>query len=292
MGHSVRMRLLEIAKKSERRFDAVVSQYIQERFLYRLSISEYKKNLILKGALLLLVNDITKFRPTKDIDFLGCRIINTQESLIDIIGKIISCQCDDGLTFFPGSIECEIIKEGADYEGKRIRMEVQLDSMRNILQLDIGFGDKTLKGAVEIDFPTLLKNPVPKIYSYPLESVIAEKIEIIVKLNYFTSRMKDFYDIYFLATLREYDRDSVLEAVRITFQNRETGMDGFSGIFSPDFFNDPDKAGMWDAFLAKNQISVPYNFPEIMDKIITFVQPVILENDGKKRWDPVLFQWV
>ena len=101
ISESVRKRLYNIAQETNRTFDAVSLQYFQERFLYRISISDYKEKLILKGALLLLIRDITRFRPTKDIDFLGSSIANDPENINKIISVIASINIDDGVVFNP-----------------------------------------------------------------------------------------------------------------------------------------------------------------------------------------------
>ena len=197
---SIRARLKTIAKDSERNFDSVLLQYFQERFLYRLSISPYKENFILKGALLFVAYEIPRSRPTKDIDFLGKNISNTSENLISAMKEILEVQVQDGLRFDSESLISETIKQDAEYKGIRIYCNAYLGSAYSRLHFDIGFGDIVIPKPVILDFPVLLSDiPAPELIAYTPESAIAEKFEAIVNLGMITSRMKDFYDIYYLS---------------------------------------------------------------------------------------------
>lgn len=170
---SIRARLLNIAKASQRDFNAVLLQYFQERFLYRLSISPFSDNLILKGALLFIVNKIPLERPTKDIDFLGYHLSNNTENIRNAIKSIISIKADDGVTYDPGSIAIDTITEESKYNGYRVNFVGQLGQARKRLQLDIGFGDKIIPESYQIEFPTFLNQPAPEIKVYSIESAIA-----------------------------------------------------------------------------------------------------------------------
>ncbi len=198
---SVKERLRNISIQSGKEFQSVVRQYVQERFLYRLSESMYSNNLILKGALLFIAHDISRNRPTRDIDFLGSSISNEIDDIIAIIKEILNTKYQDGINFDPDSVEGENITEDGDYKGVRIKFYVFLENSRERMQLDIGFGDKITAGPVDIEFPTILDFPAPKLKVYSIETAIAEKFEAIVSLQLQTSSMKDFYDILFLLNI-------------------------------------------------------------------------------------------
>ncbi|HOW81994.1 MAG TPA: nucleotidyl transferase AbiEii/AbiGii toxin family protein [Spirochaetota bacterium] len=290
---SVRRRLYNIAQESGRRFDAIALQYFQERFLYRLSVSAYRSSLVLKGALLLLVSDMTRFRPTGDIDFLGKGINNEPEQITIVIASIASIQADDGIVFDPGTVESFIIKEGADYEGVRVKLDVTLGTIRRKIQLDIGFGDVITNGPVEMDFPVLLDYPSPHVLCYSHESVIAEKIESIVKLNFYTSRVKDIYDIVFLSRCRSYDFHILSASIKATFEKRGTAISDAHVIFSDEFKNDVEKQQLWKAFCIKNNISKPERFSEVIKSLEAFLGPVFKDGFNKNRqWDKKTAEWV
>ncbi len=251
---SIKSKLKNIAKDSGRRVDAVVLQYFQERLLYRISASKYRDNFILKGALLLLIENISRFRPTKDIDFLGEKLNGSIKNIKQIFREILKIKYNDGVLFDEKSITCEKIKEGTDYEGIRVRLNALLGSLQRNIFLDIGFGDIVTPAPLELKFPVLLENPEPDILCYTYESVIAEKIEAIVKLNFFTSRMKDFYDIIFLSRQMNYDFEKLSKSIMVTFANRNTSLQDIDVIFSEEFISNEEKVIMWNSFLDKNNI--------------------------------------
>jgi hypothetical protein len=144
IAESVKARLKNISDAKGVDFNFFCLIYFQERFLYRLSMSKYSDNFILKGGFMLHFLNTSEFRPTKDIDFLGLKIKNDSDKLKDIIKEICSLQYEDGVIFDTKSVEASVIKEGHDYEGTRMKFIARLGSVRNIITIDIGFGDTVL----------------------------------------------------------------------------------------------------------------------------------------------------
>lgn len=275
---SVRARLLRIAKESKRDFNAVLLQYFQERLLYRLSISSYKSNFVLKGALLFLVYNMPNSRPTKDIDFLGVNISNTEKNLLQIIKEVISIKVDDGVRFDYKSLESEIVNGDADYQGIRIYCEAYLGQAKRRIHFDIGFGDVVVPEPLSVDFPVLLSDmPSPELITYTPESAIAEKLEAITNLNFFTSRMKDFYDIYYLANNYKFKPNLLKEAIETTFKNRGTDLKARKILYDEKFKADKEKQQQWMAFLNRSQINIGLSFREIVDFIENFIEPLFLD---------------
>ena len=290
---SVRGRLKNIAKRMNRDFDALLLQYFQERFLYRISLSDFCDNLILKGALLLYVKNIGVFRPTKDIDFLGRGIESDPGVIKKILIEIASIDYNDGFNIIPESIEAFTIKEGAEYEGVRVKVKGRLGSIRKTMVFDFGFGDHIIGGPEILEFPVLLDYPAPRIKCYTLESVIAEKFQAIVWLNYQTSRLKDFYDILFLAETGDFSSQKLRKAIVSTFKNRNTELKSKGTIFSKFFKNDPSKQVQWQAFLKKNRISKGSNFTDVIDEIKKFLEPLFnLDAESEYKWDRGTSQWI
>ena len=288
-GASIRVKLLNIAKKSNRDYNALLNQFFQERFLYKLSLSPYQNNFILKGALLLMTYDIEKTRPTKDIDFLGKSIKNDVGSLKDIIQETCSIKTNDGIEFIKKNISAELIKEEAEYGGVRIHIPYQMHTIKGVIQIDVGFGDMIIKGPTKIEFPTLLDMPAPLINVYSLETAIAEKFEAIVKLNFQTSRMKDFFDIDHISTYSEFDSSILMEALSITFKTRGTNLEDRKTIFSEEFKTDNKKEYQWKAFLNKSKILSDKNFIDIVNSIEKFIEPIL--STKKLKWNPEKFIW-
>jgi predicted nucleotidyltransferase component of viral defense system len=291
---SVRARLLNIAKKSGRDFDAVMLQYMQERFLYRLSLSPYRRHLILKGALLFLAYDISLLRPTKDMDFLGSSTSNDMEEMRVIISSIARIEQDDGIFFNSESVTVERIKEDADYEGIRIKLEARLATAKKQLQLDIGFGDVVVAGPVNMEFPILLEDqPAPNLLVYSRESAIAEKFEALVNLNLITSRMKDIYDILHLAERESFSLSVLREAIMTTFEHRSTQLKDRHLVFSDEFTKNRDKSAQWGAFLSRSRLRSSLTITEAMAKLEAFIEPVCSVTEmGNETWNPTDWCWM
>ena len=288
---SVRQRLQRIAKESGQDFNSIQLRYVQERFLYRLSKSAYKNAFILKGALLFVAFNVSTLRPTKDIDFLGNSVTNKLDDLKEILKEICSIKYDDAVSFNNGDIETSTITEGKEYSGVRAKITASLGKAKITLWLDFGFGDKIVAGPVELDFPVLLDFESPNIKVYSLESAIAEKFEACVKLNFDTSRMKDFYDINELATHNSFSLATLAEAIKETFNARETDIKSQSVIFSDEFKNDASKEIQWKAFLRRTSLTSEFSFNEIVNRIELFIKTTTTENLASKEWNNNSWSW-
>ncbi len=286
---SVKERLRNISVQSGKEFQSILRQYIQERFLFRLSKSIYSNNLILKGALLFVAHDISRSRPTKDIDFLGSSLTNEKDEIAGIIAEILNINYEDGLRFDAAHIDSENIVEDGDYHGVRIKFNAYLENSKERVQLDIGFGDKITGGPIEIDFPVLLDFPAPRLKVYSVESAIAEKFEAIVSLQLETSRMKDFYDILFFAGNYQFKKDLLKQAIITTFEHRATDIKLRKEIYTDSFKANPQKQTQWFSFLERNKLTAENNFAKVVGKINSFIEPVFFDN--KSSWDPIKFIW-
>jgi hypothetical protein len=285
---SVREKLLNRAKVDRRPFNEMLQYYAMERFLYRFSKSEYVKDFILKGALMLRVWESPQFRATMDIDLLG-KIKNGADGLKIVFVEIMKVMVpDDGLTFLPETIHSEGITEDADYEGIRIRFEGRLGNARLFIQVDIGFGDIIFPGPRQSTLPTMLGSPAPVLQAYTRESAIAEKFEAMVTLGPVNSRMKDFYDIWLLSRQFTFDGATLAEAIRLTFKQRKTVLPEAVEAFTADFVD--AKKSQWAAFQRRlNQQHVPDAFAIIVKQIDLFLIPLLksLKNEGEvaTKWN-------
>ncbi len=287
---SVRARLINIADQSKRDYNAILRLYFQERFLYRVSISSYKQKLILKGALLLMLKDINSFRPTKDIDFLGKEFTNKMDECINIIKEIAAINYNDGVEFCVNNISAEKIKEEEEYEGIRIHLPYKMDTIKGYFSIDIGFGDKIVKGPYEIDYPVMLDFPSPNILVYSMESVVAEKFEAIVKLNFVSSRMKDFFDLIFIAERTAFNKETLIEAIKTTFKHRGTNIEDRTVIYENNFKTNTQKQVQWSAFIERNKLNTESNFSEVVAKIYSFIEP-LFNSDKKNNWNYKNWSW-
>ena len=222
---SIHRRLLNVARAEGRPFNELLQHYGLQRFLYRLSKSEYGDRFILKGALMLTAWDSSITRPTRDIDLLD-HIENLPETVAGAMRDICEVAVgEDGLCFDGESVSAERIIEGASYAGVRVRFTGYLGAARIPMQIDVGFGDALVPEATEVQLPTILDLPPTVLLGYSRESVIAEKLQIMVALGELNSRMKDFYDVWLLATRHAFEGFVLSEAVRATFARRKTSIE-------------------------------------------------------------------
>jgi len=251
---SVHQRLLNLARERKEDFGLVLTKYVLERVLYRISQSKYRDVFVLKGALLFELWTAQRYRPTRDADFLA-RGENTPERFITIFKEMCRAEVrDDGLRFDPASVTAERISEDADYEGIRVKFVGYLENARAPVQIDMGFGDVITPAPREEAFPTMLDLPGPKLLMYPKESVIAEKFEALVTLDVRNSRMKDLHDLRSLCREFSFDGAVVSEAIVNTFRRRKTDFPvGKPVAFTSEFFASEDKKKQWHAFCNKNK---------------------------------------
>ena len=273
---SVRQKLLNRARETGRPFDELLIHYAMERFLYRLSVSEHRDRFILKGALMLTVWEIEPPRTTRDIDLLG-----HMENSVDVIADIMREVCmqdmeQDGLRFDPATVTSEQIIEHGMYEGVRIGLRGYLKNAEVVMRLDIGFGDPVVPAPAVLDYPTILDMPKPVLRGYTRESAIAEKFQAMVKLGEINSRMKDFYDIQLLARQFDFDGDVLSEAIRRTFEQRNTPLPADTLVFQSSFAEQDARQNQWRAFIRRQRLeSAPERFPDVVQTIRAFLEPVM-----------------
>ncbi len=293
---SVKARLLNYAKREGIAFNRILVYYFQERFLYRVSISEYKNKLILKGGALLLTLDINKGRPTRDIDFLAKYDSLDHPTAEKIIREIVAIPVDDGIVFDSASVKCFNIREDGTINTLRLRFNATLGSARGAMQVDLGYKDSVIPDPVLFQYPTLLDLPAPQLKAYSWETVIAEKFEAMTKLHFLNSRLKDFYDILYLARRQRFEGKRIQEAIAGTFKKRNLSFDETPTVFTDKFMNDEIKKVQWKAFLKKTNLVAEDNFATVTSLLKEFLAPVVTMIAGDKpftkAWDPQKFQWV
>ncbi len=270
---SVHQRLLNRARAEGRPFNEVLQHFAMERFLYRLGRSAYRERFVLKGAMMLSAWQAPPSRYTRDIDLQG-RMDNAVESVVSAVQAI--CQepaPEDGLRFAAETVAGDRILEAANYEGVRVRLVAYLGKARIPLRIDVGFGDPVVPGPSLIRLPTLLEFPPPELQGYSRESTIAEKFQAMVYLGAINTRMKDFYDIWLLAT--HFDGRTLAQAIRETFRARQTALPASPTVFG-DAFAQEEKQVQWAAFARQHRLpDAPAALSEAVHLIAAFPQPVL-----------------
>lgn len=274
-GKSIRARLLNVAKQEEVFYQTILTRYFQERLLYRISQTRYRKNFYLKGGALMYAYERFTARPTLDIDFLGTHISNNKEHITEAFREICAVECmEDGVRFATDKITAQSIAEFKDYHGVRLSIPVTMDTIAQVMTMDIGFGDVVTPHPVPLDYPLLLDNlPEASILAYSTETVIAEKMHAIIDLADQSSRMKDYYDIYHLLTTFKYDSSILQDAIIHTFANRHAPYNTDTTFFRKDFPDNPQMQIRWAAFLRKATIKSNMSFSEVANWLQEALRP-------------------
>jgi predicted nucleotidyltransferase component of viral defense system len=254
---SVRARLLNIAKAEGSDFNQVLVRYTLERLLYRLSQSVHADRFVLKGALLFTLWYDMAHRPTRDADLLGfgpSDLASIGQMFRDIAAVVVQ----DGIVFDPDSVQVEDIRKEAGYGGARVLITGELAKARCRAQVDIGFGDAVTPGPVQAVFPVLLADfPAPQLSTYPVYTVIAEKLHAISLLGMTNTRLKDYLDLSVLLEREALDPTTLARAITATFMRRGMAVPAQLPIgLSDEFANDATRQALWRAFLKKNALAI------------------------------------
>ncbi|RWN51505.1 nucleotidyl transferase AbiEii/AbiGii toxin family protein [Mesorhizobium sp.] len=286
IGASVRARLLDRARAERSDFQILLTRYALERLLYRLCVSPHRDRFILKGAMLFATWVADPFRPTRDLDLLGhgdSDAASMAETFRAICGQPVA---DDGVTFEIAALTAVLIREEAEYGGVRVRTTATIAEARIPIQVDIGFGDAVTPGAVEIDYPALLDAPAPHLRAYPVETVVAEKFEAMVTRGIANSRLKDFYDLWLIARTFEFRRSTLIEAVRRTFERRETALPADIPIGLSEEFTAAWSA-QWQTFLGRERMAAaPETFAAVIVDLRLFLLPLVDAGNDEQSWLP------
>lgn len=229
-AQSVKDRLRNISKEKNVEFNNVLRFYMYDRFIARLSKSRYRDNFVLKGGFLLSTLFGLDNRSTIDIDTAIRRTEFSEENLIKIINEIINIDLEDNVKF---KIEkASPIRDEDEYGGLRVTILFALEKIRDKIHIDLATGDPIFPGPDNYKYESLISDEVYKVWSYNIETILAEKIETILSKLDASSRMKDYYDIYLIYNFKfnKIDKVKLIGAVEKTFRKRNFNSDVLKNI--------------------------------------------------------------
>ena len=291
---SVLARLKNKAAESGRTYQLCLQLFCQEEFLRRLEKSKYADNLILKGGL--FIYSVTDFdsRVTVDVDFLLRKVPNTPEELKPVLEEIIGTSTGNDFIGFEIK-EIAPIAVAKKYAGIGVSIVARIKNTRTPFSIDFGVGDVIVPKQEKRKIPTQLDNfPAPTVNTYSLETTIAEKIDAILSLMEFSSRMKDYYDIYYLASRFDFDGATLTKALKKTFENR--GHVFTVGQFEQviGFVNDEAMQKKWNAFCRKIDTDTG-DYGIVLRKINNFLakpfMAAVTDNDLTEHWISPANEW-
>ena len=254
IGASVLARLKNKAKETGRSNQLCVQLFCQEEFLRRLERSDYAENLVLKGGLFLYTLTGFDSRVTMDIDFLLRQMPNTPDQLQKILEEIISVSTgNDFITFEIKSVEPISLEK--KYAGISALIIAHIKNTRTPFKIDFGVGDIIIPGQEKRMLPPQLDDfSAPVVNTYSLETTVAKKLDAILDLMQLSSRMKDYYDLYYIASKFDFDGSVLVEAMRKTFENRGHSFTLAQFEEMLEFDQDPGMQKKWQQFIKKKKI--------------------------------------
>ena len=287
---SVHARLAQRRTKTGEDYNVLLVRFTLERLLYRLSISNHREQFVLKGAMLFALWEPEMHRATRDLDLLGFGQ-STPERLADIFRELCNLEVEaDGVVFDSRSVGCEDIRAQDEYAGIRVKLRATVGKAVVPLQVDVGFGDALPVAPEEITFPVMLGMAAPKLRAYSRETVVAEKLEAIVKLGMLNSRFKDYFDLHYLAQKFPFDGALLVKSIAGTFARRGTAFpEGLPAGLTPMFGTDPAKIRGWQAFWRKTgpKAAAP-TLEAVIQLLIEFLEPPL---DAAAKGKPLTATW-
>ena len=270
---SIKGKIRNLAENKNLKSQEVLQIYFFERFLDRLSKSKYKNNFVIKGGFLISSLIGIENRTTMDMDTTIKGIALKEERIKEIVEEIININVNDGIRFEINDIS--YIREEDEYENFRISLIANVGKTKNPMKLDLTTGDAITPREIEYTYPCIFGTEDIKIKAYPLETILAEKYETIIRRNITTTRMRDFYDLYTLYNLKkdEIDYEILKEAIERTSKKRESQniMKNYEEIIE-DIKEDSYLKSLWEVYLSENK----YIEDLVFDKVVEVV--AILSN--------------
>ena len=262
---SIKGKIRSLAEKKNLKSQEVLQIYFFERFLERLSKSNYKNNFVIKGGFLISSLIGIENRTTMDMDTTIKGIPLEEEKIKDIVEEIISINVEDGIKFEIKDIS--YIREEDEYENFRISLIANVGKTKNPMKLDLTTGDAITPREIEYTYPCIFTKEDIKIMAYPLETILAEKYETIIRRNITTTRMRDFYDIYTLYKLKkdEINYEILKEAVERTSDKRGSQeiIKDYEEIIE-DIKEDSYLRSLWEIYLSENKYIGDLTFDKVV----------------------------
>jgi predicted nucleotidyltransferase component of viral defense system len=279
--------LLARARQEGRPADELLRLYVLERFLYRLSVSDHRDRLVLKGGMLLAA--FGQRRPTRDIDLLAKATANEHAAVAALIRQIAGIDADDGVGYETGQMTTGTIREHDLYAGVRITVPASIDRARQPLRIDVSVGDPVIPEPVIVSYPALLGGAFP-LLAYPIEAVLAEKLVTILARGDTTTRDRDFADILLLAGQRDIDAPSLSDAIAATAAFRRVDLRPISETLTT---LGSDRNRDWQRLITRAGLAarLPADYGEAIRQVAAFGDPILTGTSTSARWEHRQSRW-
>lgn len=265
---SLKAKIRNIAKDKNIPAQVILQNYMFERFLIRLSRSEYKNKFVLKGGMLVAAIVGLDNRATMDLDATLKNLPLTPETIEEALRKIISVNGEDDVGF--SYISIIPIREDDIYGGYRVMLNAKYDTIVTPLSIDISTGDAITPNPVKFIFSEIFDSTKSfDLWAYNIETIMAEKIETILRRSVFNTRPRDFYDAYILATTQKFDKKLFLEAISATAKHRgtEKQIEDVSNIIK-NISESKELRDMWNKYRRQFAYAKDIDFDDIVSELL------------------------
>lgn len=270
---SLKAKIRNIAKQKNIPAQVILQNYMFERLLVRLSASEYKEKFVLKGGMLVAAIVGLDNRATMDMDTTLKNLPLTPEAIRSALEDVCDIAFDDGVVFEIGTISP--IREDDIYGGYRVMLNAKFDTLLTPLSIDVSTGDAITPHAVQYHFSEIFDDEKSyELWAYNIETVMAEKVETILRRGVFNTRPRDFYDTYILTTTQKFDNAVFADALSATAKHRGTTeqiADVPSILYNIE--ESPELKTMWDKYRKQFSYAKDITYEQIMDSIKTLLKP-------------------
>ena len=276
---SLLARLRHLGQQQRLPLDTMLLLYVQQGFLARLDASSETERFVLKGGLSLFARYRASAQPTQDLDLAAAHLPNTPEGVAQALTRILAVPYADGLAFGAAPLNVRVMQIESRYPGVSAQVTAQVGRARQVLPLDVSFGNVITPAPATLDFPRLLVPEAVQVSVYPLETVVAEKFATLVELGLLTTRMKDVYDLSIISAREALTWSSLHAAAGHSFAARGTP-DGRT-VLTTDFAADEMLAGRWRQFLRRTTLPAPAEFSETMQLLNPFLIAILPDGYGR-----------
>lgn len=278
------------ARRERRGTQELLTLYVVERWLARLSISRHVSKFVIKGGMLLAAYDAR--RPTADLDALARSIADDQNTVVSLIKEVADLPLEDGVKFRSGTATSRIIREQAIYSGVRIAMDASISTAAVKFRMDVNFGDPITPEPAWVELPPLRTGLEPvRVLGYPIETVLAEKVATAIELGPASTRVRDYADIYTLTGIHAIDYQLARQAMLATTAHRGTSIQPLSAAVGSFAGLRRQTYSAYRNGLGASGQHLPADLKSLVDAVITFADPLAVPA-GDARWHPVERRWI
>jgi predicted nucleotidyltransferase component of viral defense system len=277
-----------MGRRLDRPTQELLLTYVLERFLFRLSRSAYRDQLVLKGGMLLAV--LGSRRATGDVDLLALAIENDVATIADVVRTVLSVSVDDGVTYEMNAMTTQVIRDAALYSGVRLSVPARIERAKVVLRLDVNVGDPVTPHPVDVEYPALLHRSF-HLLGYPLVTVLAEKTVTMIERGAATTRERDFADVVVLSRRHRIAASELLTAVNATAEHRQVALRPLAELLGR-LGNERQQA--WSTFIASAGLEglVPSSYPDAINLVAAFIDPLLTGSVESGQWNPHSSHWV